>query len=332
MKLVLLGDEGVGKTTLVCVLTTERACLIKMPGIFDVYPSKLIVNSVDISFECWCASTSVTSDSVLRIYQDATAILICFAADDYQSFENAKSKWYQEASLHAPNVPVFLVKTKSGRPHGLNPCEVVSAELGKKASDEMHAQAYMECSSHYAQETVHKVFETVAKRVCALGIADVTTMEQPGLRSWMRNNHDIDLVEEAIKWGATRDHLSSQFNAALYLDTFRAQGHYVCAKPAWVITKEDFDIFYQAFQRKCPPAQYATKQRALLYIDQMRAEGRAVWVRPTWVTDESTTELYETAVARRAPARLLNSHQATKLFLLGADDKPSESSWFSWWT
>ena len=43
-----------------------------------------------------------------------------------------------------------------------------------------------------------------------------------------------------------------------------------------------------------------------------------VWVRPTWVTDESTTELYETAVARRAPARLLNSQQATKLFLLGA--------------
>eukprot|EP01032_Pedospumella_encystans_P012448 gene12448-14402_t len=50
----------------------------------------------------------------------------------------------------------------------------------------------------------------------------------------MKDSRDVDLVEEAIKWGATRDHLSSQFSAALFLDTFRAQGHYVCTKPAWI--------------------------------------------------------------------------------------------------
>eukprot|EP01032_Pedospumella_encystans_P012476 gene12476-14435_t len=203
----------------------------------------------------------------------------------------------------------------------------------EKASDEMRALAYMECSSYCSKESVRNVFETVAQQVCALGIAEVTTTKQPGFRSWMKDSRDIDLVEEAVRFGASRDHLSSQFSAALFLDTFRAQGHYVSTKPAWVITKEDFNIFYQAFQRKCPPAQYATKQRALLYIDQMRAEGHAVWVRPTWVTDESTTELFETAVARRAPPRFLNSQQATKLFLLGADDEPSsDSNWFSWWT
>ena len=40
----------------------------------------------------------------------------------------------------------------------------------------------------------------------------------------MMNIADVSMVEEAIRFGATRDHLSSQFSAALYLDNFRAQG------------------------------------------------------------------------------------------------------------
>lgn len=115
-------------------------------------------------------------------YLGAAAILICFAADDHRSFENAKSKWHHEARSSAPGVPIFLVKTKSDLMHvgssGLR--AVVSTEMGEKLTEELQAIAYIECSSFRSKKGIQKVFEAIARQVRALGVTETTTTEHPG--------------------------------------------------------------------------------------------------------------------------------------------------------
>ena len=46
-------------------------------------------------------------------YPATDVFLVCFAFDSKDSYENVKTKWYQEIKRHCPNVPIILVGTKS---------------------------------------------------------------------------------------------------------------------------------------------------------------------------------------------------------------------------
>ena len=177
--MIFPGDCDVGKTTLLIAFTTKTTSSIKLSGIFEVYTGSVIVDSNRMDIDCWYTSPVDTADARRRHYCDAGAILICFAADDHQSFKNAKSKWYQEAYRYAPGVPVFLVKTKSDKfdapSRGL-----VSPQMGEAARDELGAIAYMECSSYRSKESVQKVFETVAQQTRTQVPASISSQELLG--------------------------------------------------------------------------------------------------------------------------------------------------------
>ena len=190
-----------GKTTLLVAFTTKTVCTIKISGLFEVFAGTLIVDSNSTDIECWYTSPAECSEARHRCYRDVSAVLICFAADDYESFENAKSKWYQEACLYAPNVPIFLVKTKSDSEYAPQ-CEAVSTQMGEAAREDLRAIAYMECSSYYSNESVQKVFEVTAHKVRLLGVAETVTKSvnkrETGTQLTFFKNGELDFLLQVL--------------------------------------------------------------------------------------------------------------------------------------
>ena len=114
VKVVLLGEAGVGKT-----------CLISqfISGVFDAdtissLSAQFITKTVDfkkydksLKFEIWDTAGQERFRSLARIfYKDAKVICLVYDITLKESFEKMKSYWYeQEVLLNADGQPIFVV-------------------------------------------------------------------------------------------------------------------------------------------------------------------------------------------------------------------------------
>ena len=103
-------------------------------------------------------------------YPDTDVVLMCFAIDNPDSFENVTEKWLPEISHFCPNTPVILVGNKSDLRNDSTAIQNLSNRKMKPVSSEeasitasrMGAHAYMECSAR-TRDGVQAVFETAAR-------------------------------------------------------------------------------------------------------------------------------------------------------------------------
>ncbi|KAK3376461.1 P-loop containing nucleoside triphosphate hydrolase protein [Lasiosphaeria ovina] len=136
LKVVVVGDKGVGKTSLARTFATGRfpaegiytrlyihaaETWNRLRTVTDIKRRRIrpyVKNTYDdetpISMTIW----DTTSEPEARYtrpltYENAHVILICFSAVDRESFNNVKNKWWQEVYDHANGVPLILVCTKS---------------------------------------------------------------------------------------------------------------------------------------------------------------------------------------------------------------------------
>ncbi|KAL2825553.1 small GTPase superfamily [Aspergillus pseudoustus] len=177
VKCVLVGDNGVGKTSLLIRYTTNL-----FPGpdgytpiVFDNYTQDL----GEYHLALWDTHVHEEHDFLrARSYPDTNIFLICFSVVNRQSFENAQSRWVDEISTACPETPWVLVGLKTdrrdgerdrggdeGRMGGMERTESwrrllapVTAEEGRRAAQMFGASAYVECSSE-VEGNVRRVFE-----------------------------------------------------------------------------------------------------------------------------------------------------------------------------
>jgi Ras family protein A len=103
-------------------------------------------------------------------YPDTDVILLCFAVDNPDSFQNVQEKWIPEINHFCNSVPVLLVGTKSDLRYsdevlkrlGERQLKPIAPEQGISMSSKIGAHAYLECSAK-SREGVQKVFEMAAK-------------------------------------------------------------------------------------------------------------------------------------------------------------------------
>ena len=103
-------------------------------------------------------------------YPDTDVILMTFAIDNPDSFENIQEKWIPEVNHFCPNVPVVLVGNKKDT--RIDPTSIedmhsrkvkpVPVEEAKLMAERMKAYTYIECSAK-TRENVRDVFETAAR-------------------------------------------------------------------------------------------------------------------------------------------------------------------------
>lgn len=108
LKILLLGDSFVGKSTLVNILRKKKQQKYS-PTIFDNIYHYLDID--DISYELDIRDTSGApeySNLITSNLRDIDVAIVCFAVDNRVSFYNVKAYWLQKVS----HVPIILLGLK----------------------------------------------------------------------------------------------------------------------------------------------------------------------------------------------------------------------------
>ena len=73
----------------------------------------LQIDGVPVELALWDTAGQEDYDRLRPLsYPDTDVILLCFAVDNPDSFENVREKWIPEVNHFCHNVPVVLVGTK----------------------------------------------------------------------------------------------------------------------------------------------------------------------------------------------------------------------------
>ena len=159
IKLIAIGNERVGKTSLLTACALGEFHPYSMVQIFDEPPQDIMFNDIPIRLAMYeAAYSNLEYIAPLRhslLYPDTDVILLCFSLADPESYKHVRDYWYPEISTHAPNVPVILVGMKMDllydeetltrlRERNMAP---IDATDGETMCREINADKYMDCSS-----------------------------------------------------------------------------------------------------------------------------------------------------------------------------------------
>ncbi|KAJ7253390.1 cell division control protein 42 [Mycena haematopus] len=156
-KLIVLGDYGVGKTSLLISYTAKAFPGDNCPYVLDscTFPVKVEEGT---SYWLGLFDTGGGEDyDRLRplSYPQTDVFLICFCVAKRASFRTVSTKWVPEVRHHCPDVPFLIVGTQidlrddaetvnklAGQKERL-----VTFKEGEKLAHEMGAARYLECSA-----------------------------------------------------------------------------------------------------------------------------------------------------------------------------------------
>ena len=158
IKIGLVGDGAVGKTTFLLSYTAKSFLTEYTPTIFDNFCQIEPVGNDVFNVSLWdTAGQDEYSTYRAGCYNNCNfdVFLLCFSVTQRSSFRNIKNKWILELKKYSPNVPVIVVGTQMDLRDD-NDKEHISKKEGEKMAKELKAKRYVECTSK-DYETTHNV-------------------------------------------------------------------------------------------------------------------------------------------------------------------------------
>jgi len=165
VKLVVVGDGAVGKTSLLISYATGTFPTEYLPTVFENYTAQMKRENDVILLHLWDTAGQEDYDRLRPLsYPGADVLLLCFSTISQASYDAIKEKWAPEVQHYIASVPHILVGTKidlreekhadpnSGK------YEPISVEQGQAMCDEIGAVRYMEVSSKTGKG-VNEVFK-----------------------------------------------------------------------------------------------------------------------------------------------------------------------------
>jgi len=173
IKLVVVGDGAVGKTSLLISYATGDFPTEYVPTVFENYTAQLELNNSTILLHLWDTAGQEDYDRLRPLsYPGSDIVFLCFSVVNKTSYDAIKIKWYPEVHHYVPSVPIMLLGTKLDlREEGVADPQVgsvqsISTEEGEELSKEIKAIKYFEVSAKTRknldsvfQEAVNHVFE-----------------------------------------------------------------------------------------------------------------------------------------------------------------------------
>lgn len=165
LKLVIVGDGGVGKSSFLITATTNLFPCNYVPTVFDNYSASIMVNGKPFSVSLWDTAGQEDYDRLRPLsYPQTDVFVVSFDVASTTSFQNVTEKWIPEVRRFGPLVPILLLATKTdlrGNKNPTSPCRHVTEGEGKSLASSQGA-TYAECSSLLndgVQQAINKAVE-----------------------------------------------------------------------------------------------------------------------------------------------------------------------------
>jgi len=187
IKCVVVGDGGVGKTSLLMSYTSNNFPRDYVPTIFDNYNAPVIINDKIYNLGLWDTAGQEEYDKMRIVsYPHTDVFVLCFSLVGPSSFENIKNRWCPELRHHCPDTPVLLVGTKADLAMHQFTIDALArqnqAPTTRKQAEQLTAElklaGYVECSG-LTQKGIKTVFEEASR----LAISSPASPYQPHAQS-----------------------------------------------------------------------------------------------------------------------------------------------------
>jgi len=166
-KCVVVGDGGVGKTSMLVSYTTNKFPTEYVPTVFDNSSVTTAINGSPFTLAFFDTAGQEDYDRLRPLsYPQTDVCLVCFSVVSPISFENVREKWVPEFIHYCPNKPYVIVGTQidlRDDPATMNKLsrnrqKPITKEEGSALARELRAVKYIECSS-LNQVGLKSVFE-----------------------------------------------------------------------------------------------------------------------------------------------------------------------------
>lgn len=166
IKLVVVGDGNVGKTSILMRFGNNTFPTNYVPTVFENYSMQVMYHDKPYTLNLFDTAGQEEYDRLRIIaYPNTNVFLICFSVMNPPSLKNVTERWHKELKENCFNTPFIVVGTKIDLRHkkqekGLTDKHMrpVSKEKGEATAKSIQAYGYAECSALTA-EGLNKVFD-----------------------------------------------------------------------------------------------------------------------------------------------------------------------------
>ena len=172
VKCVIIGNGGVGKTSLCFTYTQGKFPIEYVPIVFDNWVGQVKIDKLMFNLNLWDTGGTEGYDVLRPLSYPGTHIfLVCFSVAEPASFKKVEEYWVPEIKRFCPDTPFILLGTKVDLRADRaildklaeKQEEVVSKEEGKRMAENLKAAKYLECSA-LTREGVKNVFEEAIRQ------------------------------------------------------------------------------------------------------------------------------------------------------------------------
>lgn len=154
LKVVVVGDGGVGKTCLLKSYIQREFPTEDIPSVFENYTTKIEgpKNKV-IELALWDTASQEEFNRLRPLsYSGVDIVMVCYAVDNSQSLANVKDIWFPEVKHFCPDIPIMLIGMKSDLNvrnfnFKTNNKEMVNVEMAETTGKKLGAFVHIQCSS-----------------------------------------------------------------------------------------------------------------------------------------------------------------------------------------
>ncbi|XP_060917804.1 rho-related GTP-binding protein RhoF [Labrus mixtus] len=175
LKIVIVGDGGCGKTSLLMVYAKGDFPEKYAPSVFEKYVTTITLGGKEMKLNLYDTAGQEDYDRLRPLsYQEANLVLVCFDVTNPTSFENVMIKWHPEVKHFCRDTPVILIGCKTDlrkdkecmRKLKAMDLAPITYTQGEETRQQMNAELYLECSAKH-QENVDDIFREATKRTLA---------------------------------------------------------------------------------------------------------------------------------------------------------------------
>eukprot|EP01097_Dermamoeba_algensis_P002036 TRINITY_DN1811_c0_g1_i1.p1 TRINITY_DN1811_c0_g1~~TRINITY_DN1811_c0_g1_i1.p1 ORF type:complete len:264 (-),score=54.11 TRINITY_DN1811_c0_g1_i1:61-852(-) len=169
IKLVVVGDGAVGKTSLLISFATGKFPTEYVPTVFENYTTPMDFQGETILLHLWDTAGQEDYDRLRPLsYPGTDIILLCFSTISKASYNSIQEKWWPEVHHYIPTAPHILVGTKVDCREAQEPdpnlgkFDPITTEMGEDMAKQIGATKYIEVSSR-TRFNLDEVFKQAVK-------------------------------------------------------------------------------------------------------------------------------------------------------------------------